>query len=170
MKHFPEHHEGVAGTQRDDYLLQLDDKATTHREAIRAAGFHAYRALISPRSAFAQEMADRIRNPRIGDLVVEWTTVFRSDPDTRLKSLGFLVAKREEWSTTEAAWTAAKAGGDGTTDADRYTETVWYVQYGPSPRDICRWVNCEFLAVITDVREFTTLKLHPSRRRQRIRA
>jgi hypothetical protein len=31
---------------------------------------------------------------------------------------------------------------------------AWYVQYGNDPGDVCRWVNCDFLAIPTDPREF----------------
>ena len=34
-------------------------------------------------------------------------------------------------------------------DGERGTDTVWYVQYGPTAKHIYRWVNAECLALLT---------------------
>jgi hypothetical protein len=32
-------------------------------------------------------------------------------------------------------------------DTNRATEHVYYIQCGPAPNDVCRWTDCEFLAL-----------------------
>jgi len=94
-------------------------------------------------------MGDRIRNPQIGDLVVEDGARYpRRDPaDTRLKGLGYLLGSRVEWSQTDedhAAWLAEDPDAAG---YPRSTVGAWYVQYGSQPDAICRWTNCSFVVV-----------------------
>jgi hypothetical protein len=99
-------------------------------------------------------MYERVRRPQVGDLVVETSTLYRAAPDGRLKSFGILLEHRDEWGETDEEWAAAKIEDDTLTEADRTTDHAWYVQYGPEPDDVCRWVNCSFITVPIDLDMF----------------
>jgi hypothetical protein len=150
-------HEDIAGTDRGgDDLLSLDMRAVAHRDALIAVARHLRSAcMVGSPAPIVREMSDRMRNPRIGDLVFEPTmaTSRRGDLETRIKALGYLIEKRVEWWQTDEEWAADKAA-DHLADDDRSTDTAWYVQYGPDPADICRWVNCTFEMVPIDPMEF----------------
>lgn len=147
-KQWKQPREDVTGADRDDYLLSLDDQAIAHREALRAMAFHLQTAcMVGNPAPIVTRMSDRIRNPRPGDLVVESSTRYRHDPDSRLKAFGILLEHREEWWETDAEWEAYKAEDGTITDEDRRTDRAWYVQYGPDPGDVYRWVNCSFVVV-----------------------
>lgn len=158
--------EGVAGSPRTDWLLELDTEAMPHRDALAAMAFHLQRAtLVGTRAPIVQQMWDRISAPRVGDLVVESTYYFPNrDMDHRAKSLGILLAHREEWAQTDEEW-AAEAEADRACNREngyepdlgieRARETdAWYIQYGNDAVDVCRWTNCTFYAIPTDFREF----------------
>jgi len=120
-------YEDVNGTQRADDLLSLEDSAMPHREMLLAMAKMLLRCcLVGHRAGGVETIYQRITSPQEGDLVAETSKAMRSagSEDDRVKGLGILLKSREE---------------DG--------EDVWYVQYGPSPRDIARWVNCDFMAL-----------------------
>lgn len=148
--------EGIVGVRRDDYLLSLDDKAVAHRDALIAMAWHLKTAsLVGNPAPVVQRIYERINHPQPGDLVVEWAMSRPArDADTRLKAFGFLIEHRNEWWETDAEWAALKAEDGGLDDEDRRVDHAWYVQYGNEPEAICRWVNCDFLAIPTDPREF----------------
>ncbi|HWB34526.1 MAG TPA: hypothetical protein VHA75_00725 [Rugosimonospora sp.] len=148
-------HEDIRGASRSDYLLSLDEQAVAHRDALIAMAKHLKSAcLVGNPAPVVQRMYERITHPQPGDLVVEATTLYRADPDTRIKSLGILVEHREEWWTTDEQWEADKAEDGTLTEDDRLTDHAWYVQYGPDPEDICRWVNCDFIVLPIEQRTF----------------
>jgi hypothetical protein len=78
----------------------------------------------------------------------------RGDLDTRLKAFGILIEHRNEWWETDEEWEALKVEDGGLEDDDRRVDHAWYVQYGNDPGDVCRWVNCDFLAIPTDPKAF----------------
>lgn len=148
--------EGIVGVQRDDFLLSLDMKAVPHRDALIAMARHLQTAsLVGNPAPVVQRIYERIKNPQLGDLVVEASTGVRTrDLDTRTKAFGILIEHRDEWWETDAEWEALRAEDGGLTEEDRMVDHAWYVQYGNDPGDVCRWVNCDFLAIPTDPREF----------------
>jgi hypothetical protein len=148
---YPQPREGITGTERtEDDLLALDDKAIARRLMMigTARALHSATLVGIPAPKVA-EMYARMRDPRPGDLVLELTNR-RQDVDTQIKGFGILVAHRDEWASTDEEWAQAVTG-DADLDPvdDRFHDHAWYVQYGPSDGDVCRWVNCDFIAVPT---------------------
>lgn len=148
----PQPYEGIAGTDRDDDLLSLEDEAVPRRLLMHGmAGVLRDAVLVGNPAPRVARMWERMKDPQPGDLVAETSTFHRADEDTRIKALGILVAHRVEWWQTDGEWAAAMADepaelrGNG----NRATDHAWYVQYGPQAGDICRWVNCEFITVLT---------------------
>lgn len=137
-------YEGVAGTLRDqDDLLSLEDKAMPRRAMIMAMAWNLNIATLQ----YGNKWNERIRNPQVGDLVVETsrgiTTLRRN---LEYKAFGYLLAHREEWSETDEQYAKAVADGDYGEGDKRWHDDTWYVQYGPQPEDVCRWSNCSFIA------------------------
>jgi hypothetical protein len=171
---YPQPREGITGTPRDsDDLLSLDEKAVPRRflMAGMAACIRTACLVGSPAPVVAR-MWQRMKDPQPGDLVVETSTIYRNDEDTRIKAFGILIAHRVEWDQTDEEWAGVieeeraaheeflrgpySHPGDGPFDpsrCERLTDHAWYVQYGPQPADVCRWVNCEFMAIPSDPRE-----------------
>lgn len=148
-------HEGVRGQPRQSYLLSLDERALEHRDALMAMASHLHDAcLVGEPAPKVARMYERIREPQIGDLVIETTTMNRRDQDARVKGFGVLLERREEWWESDEDWSAAKAEDGSLTDADRATDDAWYIQYGPEPADVCRWTNCSFITVPVDLDMF----------------
>lgn len=150
---YPQPREGVTGTDRaDDDLLALDDKAIARRLMMigTAKALHTATLVGNPAPVVA-EMYARMRDPRPGDLVMEVGVPFRrNDPDGQIKGFGILIAHRKEWASTDAEWAATLAEEpDLVADEDRMHDHAWYVQYGPAAEDVCRWTNCEFIAIPT---------------------
>lgn len=167
---FPEPHEGITGTDREDDLLSLEDAAVPRR-LMMAGMARCLRdaALVGNQSPRVARMWERMKNPVPGDLVIETSTFYSRDEDTRVKAMGILVAHRTEWWQTDKEWAAEveeeraayeeflrgpySQPGDGPFDpstCERTTDHAWYVQYGPKAADVCRWVNCDFMTVLTD--------------------
>jgi hypothetical protein len=143
-------HEGVRGSDRTgNDFLSTDQRAIFHRDITIALARHLYTALrVGDPAPVVQRMYLRITAPQIGDLVVETAKGFySSDSDTRMKAFGFLVERRREWWHTDEEY--AELIADGGLDAadPRPVDEAWYLQYGPAPGDICRWVSCSFIAV-----------------------
>jgi hypothetical protein len=153
---YPDHHDGIVGRQLNNNLLGLDDRAQAHREAIRALAFHLQDATgVGNPAPVVARMGERLRSPVVGDLVVE-TSTRRRQTDLRIESMGYLLATREEWYDSEADWAALiEEYPEEDTDDNRSTDTAWYVQYGPDPRDVCRWVNCSFLVIPIEMDSFS---------------
>lgn len=142
-------HEDVRGVDRTgNDFLSLDDSAIYHRQVLMALARHLYAAIrVGDPAPVVQRMYVDVVNPKVGDLVVENAKgLYAKDLDTQLKALGFLVERRREWANTDEEHQALV--DDGALDPeDRMTDEAWYVQYGPHPGDICRWANCNFIAI-----------------------
>lgn len=148
---YPQPREGITGSERtEDDLLGLDDKAIARRLMMigTARALHSAVLVGNPAPKVA-EMYARMRDLRPGDLVME-VTHHGHDTDTKIKGFGILIAYRDEWMSTGEEW-AAELAEDRDLDpvADRFHDHAWYVQYGPAAEDVCRWTNCEFIAVPT---------------------
>jgi hypothetical protein len=152
IDHLLQPREGVVGTDRDDWLLELDTRAVTHRDALGAMAYHLRSAsLVGNPAPITKQVWDRISHPRVGDLVVETGVMFSRDLDDRLKGFGILLAHRDEYMHTDLQWEAVCSQWEG---EPRPTMEAWYIQYGNAAVDICRWSNCDFLAIPTELREF----------------
>jgi len=169
-KNYPQPHEGITGTLRDqDDLLSLEGKAVAVRKMMAGiASVLRSAVMVGQPAPVVRRMSDRMREPQPGDLVMETSTMYRDAEDWH-KGFGILVARRQEWWTTDAEWEQEVAEeraaheeflrgpyaqpGDAAEPwepGERQTDHAWYVQYGPEPGDICRWVNCEFTMVPTN--------------------
>ena len=147
-------HEGVTGIDRQDTLLSLEPAMVPLRTVLAATAAHLYAACLvgnpAPRVA---AMLARVTDPRPGDLVIEDTARYgwRRYPDKLSRGMGVLVLKRQEWAETDEEWAAYLAEEqqwrEGPVTDERPTDTGWYVQYGPSAADVCRWTNCGFMAI-----------------------
>jgi hypothetical protein len=140
---WPQPHEGVTGVDRDDWLLSLDERAVAHRECLIVMARHLHAAtLVGQPAPVVRRMCDRLRQPQPGDLVVTVEVMHgRPDPDSRLKGLGVFLAARREWACTDEQWAAELADYPGAGEDGRATDDVFYIQYGPAARDVCRWHN-----------------------------
>jgi hypothetical protein len=140
---WPQPFEGIRGTEIRAWLLSTDERAVVHREALIDMARHLQTAtLVGDPAPVVRRMSDALRNPLPGDLVVTREVMLGTyqDPDRRLKGFGLYLRGRQEWATSDADWEAYKAeDGCGLTDADRMTDNVFYIQYGPDPGDVCRW-------------------------------
>lgn len=142
---YPQPHEGVRGADRDDLLLSLEPEALPVRRVLAGLSRHLSAATTVGNSApKVAAMFDRILDPRAGDLVVEHSALDPRDPDRLRKGVGVLLLHREEWRTTDEEWAAYRAEDPTVPDEDRSVDHAWYVQYGPSAGDVCRWTNCDF--------------------------
>lgn len=158
MNEYKQPHEDIVGIDRSgDWLLSLNKKAVAHRDALIAMAAHLYAAtLVGNPAPVVRRMADRIRVPQIGDLVVEDGARYpRRDPEgTRRTGFGYFVARRVEWAESDEDYAAYLVKEPSEVDYPRGTDTAWYVQFGPEPQRICRWVNCSFITVPIDLNMF----------------
>lgn len=161
---YPQPREGIHGTDMaDSWLLSLDEQAIPHREALLNLALHLRTAIMVGNPApVVRRMGDRMRHPQPGDLACSTDVLYRRDPDDRLKGLGIFLGEREEWATTDAEWRSfcnhERAHWAGDPDADEMTalttsldnrarDRAYYLQYGPSAADICRWTNSEAMMI-----------------------
>lgn len=139
-------YDGVIGTLRDcDDLLSLDDPALARRRIITTIGYHLWSSNLHTMSKLYPRMSD----PRVGDLVMEVTSLGRQDSTGR--GFGILLAHREEWAQTDEQYVEYLVENPEMRGEPRWHGDAWYVQYGPQPDDICRWENCRFIALPTEI-------------------
>jgi len=174
---WPQPYEGIHGTDRDDWLLSLDERAIPHRDALLAMAGHLRSAtLVGHPAPLVEDMGRRIEHPQPGDLVAEATSAMykrRRGPeglDDRIKGLGILLARRHEWSVTDQEWERfcdeerAVSTDPGVleliTSLDNRThEDVIYIQYGPAAVDIARWANAEVICLPVQVASFSAVSV-----------
>ena len=144
---WPQPFEGITGQDRDDDLLSVEPGAMHRRRMMIMMGLCLRAATLGHPAPMVKRMAERMADPRPGDLVFEWSTARRAGSE--LPGLGVLIAHRREWSETDAEWAAqmAELPPDLRDDDDRGTDVAWYVQYGPTAEHVHRWVNAECLAL-----------------------
>jgi hypothetical protein len=168
---WPQPREGITGTLHDPPgILSLEEDAVEVRRALMGATRCLMRAtLVGNPAPVVARMSTRMRDPQPGDLVMETSSTCRLQAEDFCRAFGILLAHRTEWWTTDAEWEQSVAGEraahkeflrgpyaiPGDRDEpwepdERMTDHAWYVQYGPQPQDVCRWVNCEFAAVPAD--------------------
>lgn len=149
---YPQPHEGITATDRtEDDLLATDDQAVARRLMMIGTVRALYSACcVGNQAPVVAEMWARMTDPRPGDLVMEVGTPFRkSNPDAQIKGFGILLDHRQEWMSTDEEWTSARAEDPDVREDERFHDHAWYVQYGPAAEDVCRWTDCEFIAVPT---------------------
>lgn len=143
-------HENVRGVDRTDTLLSLEDVNLPVRDLLRGLARHLGSAtLVGNPAPVVERMAERLRRPRPGDLVVESSTIFRGG-DSAIKGLGILLAERDEWWHSDEEWGQVVADGWDKRPVDH----AWYVQYGSAAVDVCRWTNCSFTVIPWPDEEF----------------
>jgi hypothetical protein len=109
---------------------------------VEVSAYNLYLAtLVGNPAPITRQVHDRIRNPRVGDLVTETSTIY--DPARTAERLGRLdrIAREPEFGADE--WDEATEGRPAP------LETVYYITTlnGESRR----WNDCEFIAVLTDI-------------------
>jgi hypothetical protein len=144
-------YEGVAGARRnDDDLLSLAPKAISRRFAMASLAMCLRNAvLVGNPAPMVARMWARMQDPQAGDLVLE-TSRFGRYKD--VEAFGILLVHRDEWWHTDDEYRKlVREGAVGPAGAARRPrDHAWYVQYGPGPADVHRWVNCSFIMVPTD--------------------
>ena len=158
-------HEDIRGEDLSHlgHLLCLSDEAQAHRSLIVSTAHLVLNACLSVNPTPNQQQIDyRLRHPRVGDLVFEessfWGSYRKGHPlegNSWCRGFGFLVEERVEWWHTDADWASRLEDVDyfGLELGERPTDHAWYVQFGPAPEDICRWVNCSIVAIPVDPHE-----------------
>jgi hypothetical protein len=157
---FDQPYVGITPLPADGFPLVLDDSNLPLRLMIRVLMREMNSALLSARTPHQEEIYRRMQEVRPGDLVIERSTAYRRTLDATLGGFGVLLAKRHEWETTDGEYAKLVAEKDAACIAigeepdpleeharNRMTDTAWYVQYGPAPKDIYRWVNAECIAL-----------------------
>jgi hypothetical protein len=151
---FPQSREGITGTLRDqDDLLSLEESALAVRRLIAGvAGVLMKTTLVGQPAPIVARIYERMRGPQPGDLVLETSTMYRQSEDW-YKGCGILLEHRIEWWETDDQFRQYCLENDeNPATAERLTDHAWYIQYGPQPDDVCRWVNCDFVTIPTDPR------------------
>jgi hypothetical protein len=154
-------HEDVHGTDRDDLLLSLDTAALPHRDALVVLANHLHRAtMVGQPAPIVHQMHVRITRPQVGDLVCEVSAVYlrhRDGPNAlqqRLQGLGILLEHRMEWANTDEEWERERETYGLVDESERMREEAWYVQYGSSAADVCRWRDAQFIALPRNLHDF----------------
>lgn len=151
-------HEGVTGADRGgDPLVSLEDDHLPVREALAVMTRHLMTATtVGNPAPVVARMWERLRNPQPGDLVIEIGLTMARRRDW-YRGFGYLIESRREWWTTDEEYARQLADDELYPEPkdSRPVDTAWYVQYGPNPKDICRWTNCEFLVVPIGVGSFS---------------
>jgi hypothetical protein len=142
-----EPHQNVRGADSDEPFLTSEAAS----DLVAHLAMHIYSAsLVGNPAPKVAHLFDRMYHPEPGDLVVVQDSVHSRDADTRFKGVGRLVTMRKEWASSAAEWAAECAEDPGLGEDDRWIEDrAWYVQYGPSAVDVCRWRNCSVIAAPT---------------------
>lgn len=161
---YPQPHEGVKGADlKEGHLLALDGASIERRLELRNRMREYLGDVLHGAVADRNVAFDRMYNPVVGDMVMELTTSFRADLETKTQGFGILlVHERKEWACTDEEWTETvaqeeaehKEAGLGFNAEqfarNRFADTASYIQYGPAAGDVCRWRNCKLLAVPAD--------------------
>lgn len=154
---YPDHREGVQGIDRADSAVNLDD--TTLMLVLGIAKLLRSSVLVGRQAPIVERIWARMEKPQIGDLVVEYTALSpRERPiEDRYRGFGYLLARRTEWADSAAEWAQFERDEpDNATEDNRATNEAWYVQYGPKAADVCRWTNCDFIALPGTLEEAMT--------------
>lgn len=127
--------DGYIPLQPNPRLLQL----------IKINAYLAYDAtLVGNPAPKVQELRDELSNPKIGDLVVETSTIYQRNPHDPGESIGRLVRIVEEPLMPPGQsllGTPLEEGEKGP------TETAWYLKLELGDGREMRWTNARFIKV-----------------------
>lgn len=117
-------------------ILSLHDSHVETRRLIANLGQNLYLASMCALTPRLKDMFNRLDNPQPGDLVVGASI---PNKDKHHRGLGYLLSHRDEriWAEYEQEWLRDVG--------------IWYIQYGPSPDDICRWYNASFTVIPEEI-------------------
>lgn len=161
LKKLPQPHEDVTGIHRTrDDLLSLEETALRRRVVILRIARELWTAsLRGAGNDYGRDAFSRMEDPRIGDLVCESGTAMHPDRKGRggeaacVHGFGIMLGDREEWTCSHEEWRGdveqAREDGYMLTDDDRASVRAMYIQYGPGPKDVCRWENARLFALPT---------------------
>lgn len=144
QRHFLQPHEGVMGINRSgDPVLEYPGMSDLiGRLTVRLKSARLLAAQAVP--AEYQNMFD----VKEGELVVvEDPFLFKNvEQSTLYQAVGYFIGRRSEWWNENETWEKNKTEDETLTEDDRMVEPdAVYIQYGPKPEMICRWVNCNVL-------------------------
>lgn len=137
-------HEGIHGEDRSgDPVLESQEVS----DLVAGLAWHLRRVILVPHSSIQTQLNERLNEPHPGNLVVVRDAIRHPDPDARFRGVGYLIDRRVEWWMRDEQWETYKADGTVYPDDPRPVLHASYVQYGPAPGDVRRWVNCDVLAL-----------------------
>lgn len=132
-------------------LLNIDEAALARRDLmIGMMQVLIQASMVGSPAPNTAAVWERISSPQVGDLVVEHSVRYSSNPENRMHGFGILLGHRNEYTDTPDGWATLLADGAVGPEDTRTVEHAWYVQYGPSADDVCRWTNCDFYALISE--------------------
>lgn len=160
-------HPRPLGTDRSDDPLIALDLDIRIVDAIKLISYTWATNIGTQDSPIGRAMIERINEPHVGDLVLVADTA-RLGPygikseESRRMGWGYFLGQFREPIYTDARWADVTDAEDGISLAQQYggvmpMERVFYIQYGPSPEDVCRWGNASLMGVpysSPDGREF----------------
>jgi hypothetical protein len=112
-------------TEKQMWMLGVSDQELAFRDVLMQVTSHMVGTAL--RTPIGAGYYERMSNPRVGDLVMEYTRGWWShDPRVRAWSFGVLVAAREELDVEGP---------------------VAYVRWGRNKDDVQRWANSKFVLV-----------------------
>lgn len=162
---------GITPIPADEFPFELDDSMLPLRMMVRILARELHSATLGHPGSRYQDIHKNMQDPRPGDLVFEESTSYRNTLDSTLGGFGVLLTKRVEWDMTDEEyaiqcglrdWEDLKAGCSVSTPEeharDRMTDTAWYVQYGPDPGSIYRWVDARCIALPINVADLMEAK------------
>ena len=146
---------GVRGTERTEpwLSLEIDDEkpGDCMRLLVARLAYEIYDSTtVGSPAPVVRARRERMKNVQPGDLVVETTAMHRAalrqpltdiDLEYIFQGTGYLIKKTSEPCYPEGEWDEEYEG------RPIPHEDIYYVQYGPDPASVCRWHNCEFLAI-----------------------
>jgi hypothetical protein len=143
-----------------DLLLGLDETSLAWRKMLCVLADHiGHATLVGSPAPIVERMLVRMSKPEPGDYVYERAM---SRPGARGEQgpvefahvTGFLLRQAQEPMWTEEEWQAELDWYDkhprNSGPPERPTERIWYIQYGPSDDDVCRWGNATFTMIPLD--------------------
>ncbi len=116
---------------------------------IEVLAYNLYHAALGNNSPWTNRIGEDLRSPRIGDLVVEWTTMYRPHADGQ--RFGRWTKRATEPVMTEAEWEREKREHPYMHESDEPvpTDTFDYVET-PNNGQV-RWFNHNFIKVPEEI-------------------
>lgn len=130
-------------------VLGLDEESLRWRRLLGTVAHHLETAtLVGNPAPIVKHMRARMKEPQVGDYVVELSTFYRgrgeNGPTEWAHGTGYLQRVVEEPAGSDEDWAEEMRLYP---ESVRPTDDFWYVKYGPAEEDVTRWYNCTFLAI-----------------------